>query len=87
MNEMSMLGKLAVAVSAVVLMGAPAVAQGPQDARGRGPGASFDLMTINNARVNTAQQTLGAQGFFKARSTEINGRQYDLWYNRGFRNS
>lgn len=75
------------AASAAVLAGAPAMAQGPQDARGRGPAASFDLMTINNARVNTAQQTLGAQGFFKARSMQVNGRQYDLWYNSGFRNS
>jgi hypothetical protein len=37
--------------------------------------------------VSTAQQTLGAQGFFKARSMEMSGRQYDLWYNSGFRNS
>lgn len=73
------------AASAAVLAGAPAVAQNPE--RGRPPGASFDLGSINNARVSTAQQTLGAQGFFKARSTEMNGRQYDLWYNSGFRNS
>ena len=79
------------AASAAVLAGAPAMAQGQERGGFRPPGgssgASFDLGSINNARVGTAQQTLGAQGFFKARSMEMNGRQYDLWYNSGFRNS
>jgi hypothetical protein len=85
------------AASAAVAAVAPgAMAQRPrrfegqdqreQDFRGR-PGATFDLLSINNARVSTAQQTLGAQGYFKARNIQMNGRQYDLWYNSGFRNS
>jgi hypothetical protein len=86
--EMSMLRNLAIAAaSAAILTGAPAVAQNPERGGFRPPGASFDLASINNARVSTAQQTLGAQGFFKARSMEMSGRQYDLWYNSGFRNS
>jgi hypothetical protein len=89
---MSMIRKLVVAAAtAAILAGAPALAQGPDQARGYRPpgggGAVFDLNTINNARVSTAQQTLGAQGFFKARSMEMNGRQYDLWYNSGYRNA
>jgi hypothetical protein len=75
------------AVLAAGLAEAPAMAQNPERGGFRGPGASFDLGSINNARVSTAQQTLGAQGFFKARSMQVNGRQYDLWYNSGFRNS
>lgn len=44
----------------------------------------LDLATLKNQRVNSAQSTLGANGYAKVRSMDVNGQQWDLWRATGF---
>jgi hypothetical protein len=84
-------GLLALAVTAA----APALAQRHdgsrndgyrEDGRGGRTGAhSFDIGYIDGLRVNHAQAHLKVNGFAKARSIGLGGRQWDLWFNREFR--
>lgn len=77
-------GALALALTAV----APASAQrgGPPGQPGR-PSGSFDIAYLNGLAVDHAQAHLRVNGFTKARNIRPDGRQWDLWFNRDFRES
>lgn len=45
----------------------------------------FDTDQLRNQRVNTVQDRLRSSGFQKVRTTTIDGKQWDLWYNDNYR--
>lgn len=87
-----MIGKLAIAaglLAMAVAVVAPASAQRSGEPRGRpggqSGGQSFDIGYIESLRVDHAQNHLRVNGFTRARSIGLDGRQWDLWFNRDFR--
>lgn len=86
------LGLAALGLLAGLAIAAPVSAQrngGPGGFPGGFPGdrgaGSFDIAYLNGLRVDHAQAHLRVNGFTKARNVGLDGRQWDLWFNREFR--
>lgn len=67
--------------AATLAIAAPAMAQPQGDYRYQGGYGGYDGLNLRGLSVRDAQSQLSNSGYTPARSTSINGQQYDLWSN------